>query len=217
MRTSILRYSGEEESQTEPSNSDSDSDYDESMEQIHDELTSPSLSPFPFIFIFPFPLRPFVTKFLEQCPKWFVLHDFAHSLTIPFLWEDPFPIPIQHYHARLEGISRHIAIILLSSTLINRNRKEVAWLKAIKAINDVEDIKIFDDDFFSDELIDSNHPINARTERVPEGPRISVQTLDDLKEILRRNKVNGEDITSIKQFTPVMMIRHSNTVWRALS
>ncbi|CAB4478315.1 unnamed protein product [Rhizophagus irregularis] len=201
MRTSILRYSGEEESQTEPSNSDSDSDYDESMEQIHDELTSPSLSPFPFIFIFPFPLRPFVTKFLEQCPKWF----------------DPFPIPIQHYHARLEGISRHIAIILLSSTLINRNRKEVAWLKAIKAINDVEDIKIFDDDFFSDELIDSNHPINARTERVPEGPRISVQTLDDLKEILRRNKVNGEDITSIKQFTPVMMIRHSNTVWRALS
>ncbi|CAB4387295.1 unnamed protein product [Rhizophagus irregularis] len=103
------------------------------------------------------------------------------------------------------------------NTLINRNRKEVAWLKAIKAINDVEDIKIFDDDFFSDELIDSNHPINARTERVPEGPRISVQTLDDLKEILRRNKVNGEDITSIKQFTPVMMIRHSNTVWRALS
>ncbi|UZO16176.1 uncharacterized protein OCT59_007565 [Rhizophagus irregularis] len=69
--TSILRYSGEEESQTEPSNSDSDSDYDESMEQIHDELTSPSLSPFPFIFTFPFPLRPFVTKFLEQCPKWF--------------------------------------------------------------------------------------------------------------------------------------------------
>ncbi|CAG8597352.1 18308_t:CDS:2, partial [Rhizophagus irregularis] len=51
----------------------------------------------------------------------------------------------------------------------------VARLKAIKAINDVEDIKIFDDDFFSDELIDSNHPINARTERVPEGPRISVQ------------------------------------------
>ena len=26
-------------------------------------------------------------------------------------------------------------------------------------------------------------------------------SLDDLKEILRRNKVNGEDITSIKQFT----------------
>ncbi|GBC33394.2 hypothetical protein GLOIN_2v1772112 [Rhizophagus irregularis DAOM 181602=DAOM 197198] len=110
----------------------------------------------------------------------------------------------------------------MKCTLINRNRIEVARLKAIKAINDVEDIKIFDDDFFSDELIDSNHPINARTERVPEGPRISVQkknsnTLDDLKEILRRNKVNGEDITSIKQFTPVMMIRHSNTVWRALS
>ncbi|CAG8708637.1 6603_t:CDS:1, partial [Rhizophagus irregularis] len=66
-------------------------------------------------------------------------------------------------------------IILLSNTLINRNRKEVARLEAIKAINDVEDIKIFDDDFFSDEPIDSNHPINARTERVPEGPRISVQ------------------------------------------
>ncbi|GET62234.1 hypothetical protein GLOIN_2v1476691 [Rhizophagus irregularis DAOM 181602=DAOM 197198] len=55
-------------------------------------------------------------------------------LTIPFLWEDPFSIPTQHYHARLEGISRHIAIILLSSTLINRNRKEIAWLEAIKAI-----------------------------------------------------------------------------------
>ncbi|GBB85049.1 hypothetical protein RclHR1_11620004 [Rhizophagus clarus] len=31
----------------------------------------------------------------------------------------------------------------------------------------------------------------------------SLKTLDDLKEILRKNKVNGEDITSIKQFTPV--------------
>uniref|UniRef100_U9TVZ4 Uncharacterized protein n=1 Tax=Rhizophagus irregularis (strain DAOM 181602 / DAOM 197198 / MUCL 43194) TaxID=747089 RepID=U9TVZ4_RHIID len=51
MRTSILRYSGEEERQTESSNSDSDSDYDESMEQIHDELTYPSLSPFPFPFV----------------------------------------------------------------------------------------------------------------------------------------------------------------------
>ncbi|CAB4382528.1 unnamed protein product [Rhizophagus irregularis] len=31
----------------------------------------------------------------------------------------------------------------------------------------------------------------------------SLKTLDDLKEMLHRNKVNGEDITSIKQFTPV--------------
>ena len=30
----------------------------------------------------------------------------------------------------------------------------------------------------------------------------SLKTLDDLKEMLRRNKVNGEDITNIKQFTP---------------
>ena len=30
----------------------------------------------------------------------------------------------------------------------------------------------------------------------------SLKTLDDLKEMLRRNKVNGEDIMSIKQFTP---------------
>ncbi|GBC13413.2 hypothetical protein GLOIN_2v1511347 [Rhizophagus irregularis DAOM 181602=DAOM 197198] len=30
----------------------------------------------------------------------------------------------------------------------------------------------------------------------------SLKTLDDLKEMLRRNKVNGEDITKIKQFTP---------------
>src|SRR5688572_16839098 len=30
----------------------------------------------------------------------------------------------------------------------------------------------------------------------------SLKTLDDLKEMLRRNKVNGKDITSIKQFTP---------------
>jgi hypothetical protein len=30
----------------------------------------------------------------------------------------------------------------------------------------------------------------------------SLKTLDDLKEILRKNKVNGEDITNIKQFTP---------------
>ena len=30
----------------------------------------------------------------------------------------------------------------------------------------------------------------------------SYKTLDDLKEMLRKNKVNGEDITSIKQFTP---------------
>src|SRR6266496_4711379 len=30
----------------------------------------------------------------------------------------------------------------------------------------------------------------------------SLKTLDNLKEMLRRNKVNGEDITSIKQFTP---------------
>ena len=29
----------------------------------------------------------------------------------------------------------------------------------------------------------------------------SLKTLDDLKEMLRRNKVNGKDITSIKQFT----------------
>jgi len=34
----------------------------------------------------------------------------------------------------------------------------------------------------------------------------SLKTLDDLKEMLRRNKVNGEDITSIKQFnTPSML------------
>src|SRR6266511_1076271 len=32
----------------------------------------------------------------------------------------------------------------------------------------------------------------------------SLKTLDDLKEMLRRNKVNGEDITNIKQFTPGM-------------
>ena len=30
----------------------------------------------------------------------------------------------------------------------------------------------------------------------------SLKPLDDLKEMLRRNKVNGEDITNIKQFTP---------------
>jgi hypothetical protein len=30
----------------------------------------------------------------------------------------------------------------------------------------------------------------------------SLKTLDDLKEMLRRNKVNGEDIINIKQFTP---------------
>jgi len=30
----------------------------------------------------------------------------------------------------------------------------------------------------------------------------SYKTLDDLKEMLRKNKVNGEDITKIKQFTP---------------
>ncbi|RGB21669.1 hypothetical protein C1646_777564 [Rhizophagus diaphanus] len=29
-----------------------------------------------------------------------------------------------------------------------------------------------------------------------------LKILDDLKEMLRRNKVNGEDITNIKQFTP---------------
>ncbi|SRR6266540_1267524 len=29
----------------------------------------------------------------------------------------------------------------------------------------------------------------------------SFKTFDDLKEMLRRNKVNGEDITNIKQFT----------------
>ncbi|POG81185.1 hypothetical protein GLOIN_2v1511378 [Rhizophagus irregularis DAOM 181602=DAOM 197198] len=49
----------------------------------------------------------------------------------------------------------------------------------------------------------------------------SLKTLDDLKEMLRRNKVNGEDITNIKQFTPgrrlVMKIRHSIIVWRTLS
>ncbi|PKC16514.1 hypothetical protein RhiirA5_493721 [Rhizophagus irregularis] len=120
----------------------------------------------------------------------------------PFSWEDPFSIPIQHYHARLEGISRHIAIILLSSTLINRNRIEVARLKAIKAINDVEDIKIFDDDFFSDELIDSNHPINARTERVPEGPRISVQHsfLKLTEEKLERYGMEGGPATVLVEF-----------------
>jgi hypothetical protein len=32
----------------------------------------------------------------------------------------------------------------------------------------------------------------------------SLKTLDDLKEMLCRNKVNGEDITNIKQFTPGM-------------
>ncbi|CAG8669945.1 5175_t:CDS:2, partial [Paraglomus brasilianum] len=31
----------------------------------------------------------------------------------------------------------------------------------------------------------------------------SYKTLDDLKEMLRKNKVNGEDITNINQFTPV--------------
>jgi hypothetical protein len=30
----------------------------------------------------------------------------------------------------------------------------------------------------------------------------SLKTLDDLKEMLRRNKVNGKDITNIKQFNP---------------
>ena len=30
----------------------------------------------------------------------------------------------------------------------------------------------------------------------------SLKTLDDLKEMLRKNKVNWEDITIIKQFTP---------------
>ncbi|PKY19744.1 hypothetical protein RhiirB3_407289 [Rhizophagus irregularis] len=50
-------------------------------------------------------------------------------------------------YSTLSCSARYIAIILLSNTLINRNRKEVARLEAIKAINDVEDIKIFDDDF----------------------------------------------------------------------
>ncbi|RIA82625.1 hypothetical protein C1645_835049 [Glomus cerebriforme] len=31
----------------------------------------------------------------------------------------------------------------------------------------------------------------------------SLKTLDDLKEMLHRNKINGEDITNIKQFTPI--------------
>jgi len=31
-----------------------------------------------------------------------------------------------------------------------------------------------------------------------------LKTLDNLKKMLRRNKVNGEDITNIKQFTPSM-------------
>ncbi|RGB27208.1 hypothetical protein C1646_769426 [Rhizophagus diaphanus] len=31
----------------------------------------------------------------------------------------------------------------------------------------------------------------------------SLKSLDDLKEMLRKNKVNGKDITNIKQFTPV--------------
>ena len=31
----------------------------------------------------------------------------------------------------------------------------------------------------------------------------SLKTLDNLKEMLHRNKVNREDITSIKQFTPI--------------
>ncbi|GBB93235.1 hypothetical protein RclHR1_21360002 [Rhizophagus clarus] len=31
----------------------------------------------------------------------------------------------------------------------------------------------------------------------------SLKTLDNLKEMLHRNKVNGEDITNIKQFTPI--------------
>ena len=30
----------------------------------------------------------------------------------------------------------------------------------------------------------------------------SLKTLNNLKEMLRRNKVNGKDITNIKQFTP---------------
>ena len=30
----------------------------------------------------------------------------------------------------------------------------------------------------------------------------SLKTLDNLKEMLRKNKVNGKDITSIKQFSP---------------
>ena len=30
----------------------------------------------------------------------------------------------------------------------------------------------------------------------------SLKTLDDLKKMLHKNKVNGEDITNIKQFTP---------------
>jgi len=32
----------------------------------------------------------------------------------------------------------------------------------------------------------------------------SLKTLDDLKKMLRRNKVNGKDITNIKQFTSDM-------------
>jgi hypothetical protein len=38
--------------------------------------------------------------------------------------------------------------------------KEIARIEAIKAtVNDVEDIKIFDDDLFSDKPVDSNHRI----------------------------------------------------------
>ncbi|RIA85527.1 hypothetical protein C1645_830686 [Glomus cerebriforme] len=33
----------------------------------------------------------------------------------------------------------------------------------------------------------------------------SLKTLDDLKEMLHRNKVNGKDITNIKQFTPAIL------------
>ncbi|POG73751.1 hypothetical protein GLOIN_2v1476691 [Rhizophagus irregularis DAOM 181602=DAOM 197198] len=95
-----------------------------------------------------------------------------NRLTIPFFMGRSI---FNSYSTLSCSARKNIQIHSDSNTLINRNRKEVARLEAIKAINDVEDIKIFDDDFFSDEPIDSNHPINARTERVPEGPRISVQ------------------------------------------
>ncbi|RGB23237.1 hypothetical protein C1646_774807 [Rhizophagus diaphanus] len=44
----------------------------------------------------------------------------------------------------------------------------------------------------------------------------SLKSLDDLKEMLRRNKVNGEDITNIKQFTPDWSIAYINLFFSAI-
>ncbi|RGB22813.1 hypothetical protein C1646_775490, partial [Rhizophagus diaphanus] len=97
------------------------------------------------------------------------------------------------------SITEEISIRTMSDVVRDFNTEELIKYLGRKDLKlDENDIKIL-----RKEKIAGLDFLNTTKEDQKLRNYFSLKTLDDLKEMLRKNKVNGEDITNIKQFTPV--------------